>query len=60
MLQFSNLPYWKRAWVIQRIAVGSVVTLLSGKVQLDWDTFNHTLRDDLDPVHFAHAIRLQN
>jgi hypothetical protein len=27
---FFNIPYWRRAWIIQEAAVGSSVTILCG------------------------------
>lgn len=47
-LEFLNLPYWKRAWVVQEIAVARELMLLSGSVQLTWYTFNETLLSSSD------------
>lgn len=36
VFEFFELPYWKRVWIIQEIAVGSSVSVLCGDYMMEW------------------------
>jgi hypothetical protein len=35
LTEFFELPYWKRAWIIQEVAVGSSLTILCGRHRIN-------------------------
>lgn len=61
LIEFFNLEYWRRVWIIQELTVASKVKVLYGGIDSSWDDLVSILRE-LEDVSLgaSHLLKFRN